>query len=1710
MAPSNNKKTLTVPNPNPMAISPPNWTTMCHGEIFFNDQSAEQSIVLFDEDQTSSDLLSDATIKIYENAGLSNKISTTMLPAYIEETGIRIKETYVPPSTGENTKVLCTISSEKYEKVKSSLEKLPDLPISELATPPNSVDTGVFLELSKNDYENYFNNISNIMTKVGKDYEFAYRSGEYNVPNLRFSNEIKKIKEFKKSLNDLLETNDVSISSPSFEKIGLVMDNESNGAPKGVGSVWAKKMTQPWEKLERGFSDFKRQNSVMDKNVLSIITSLPSINRKSSFGYVDFIESYFYPSRSPREPNSPKLGETNLGAFGNTIPGNEVKGFLTKYSDTFNENIPSEFNTGYNLLQKKELQKIINDPNVLNRRVADSLNRSLPQIDPVVGKIRDAISTAGTLDDLYAEILNPLGLGGITELLSDGVLNKLKNLPLDKSFKEISSAILDTLPEEQIYELFLSLFDGIPADDLFLELRSVFENFAWPDLHPDLPIPDLSEISLPSFATKGAFNPTSLPRETCIGIPGLQIKNINLGRIKKVLIHMVRNDFVKPEKFADFLSRSPGLKENKATKLVFNFGTKSDKSTRSGSDRSGSDRSRSDRSNSRSATSERARSKNSIFAKKTPDPKDYYRKNKTRTKAKLSSLSLPFIPAVPSLNTGDTAKKAKKVAKEKLEKAASKVIKTLLKKVLNSIFDSAKNTKSPDPKRLRDTLAKNIARPGASNKDVNSKLNRLFDSFSIWDPSKKQPRERDVGNFIDTLSDSLTNQEMIDLFNGKASKEKLCKVRQVMDNMDNSLISDALPSNTDIDNMFASLGTLIDRNALQAQEDIDNLLNTPRLTADLCANPATLELADRFAATALANKGLSPDKIDDQLRLAQDLSLSELGDLVKALSNPDDLIANLSDLPIKNTPHGAILSPMSSDPRSPGEGLFPMEDESTKKVIGDTYKNLYSVLNASTISDLTVGNPRNITSRGFLDMVLASTNGRPFSMISDSLFAGESGLFKSPSVPHKVSDLDSTLVLSSFDIQKFSPYAIVTSYDTTKSKFSYEIGSDMVVSGPDYDDDLVISPDDIVDTPSNNKIPSDLFGSWVYDIWSDHLTDSLSESPQIKDSILAKIKVYSEESLYQRVIESQVGILSGQIKNNSRGWYSTSGSLEGKGKKEDSADFSGSLGTPVMRFLDEEAYGKGAFYIDIEGTSGFTDWAEIYMAAAPPPILGNKAPLFDFLDQSDQTIEYFDNMPDDPRIEALDESFPKEAPFCRINTRLNNAGIAGLIETVVRMNVYETILKATPAFQIYSPTSLNYDDLFVAYIVQNIISSIEDQSQKTLKFLPGTLGKKGYYFLFLEQVVQSYSNLVSLGFKKIEPATEMSLESIKKKVSNWDPKKLNFNKQFKEVIESTLPNVKVILASMVRAELEIVSDKLKNIYKPSVINILEEVIESPTWIYGSLSAGGPLAVPSLPSDPYLNDKQIDFIYETDADKEEYYVPFVLEKYIKITNKLTGAESISSPDALNPLTKDDNEYHAGVRISMVMPSDFASTLTPEEYASLADSLQSIYSSANSFIGDIDGAPYNSFPIVKEEVPIQFEESQTETIYLGLVKKLPENQEFKLLYERCFPIKNILSYLTIYVAESFIDSLTPRDSLFPTAFNLWNGEMFETSKKYLKSAIQQFYYGKSSDFLDQIDDASDPASKISNTATGAVMLAATSGLNLTRKQKKKLREKPHDVE
>jgi len=31
-----------------------------------------------------------------------------------------------------------------------------------------------------------------------------------------------------------------------------------------------------------------------------------------------------------------------------------------------------------------------------------------------------------------------------------------------------------------------------------------------------------------------------------------------------------------------------------------------------------------------------------------------------------------------------------------------------------------------------------------------------------------------------------------------------------------------------------------------------------------------------------------------------------------------------------------------------------------------------------------------------------------------------------------------------------------------------------------------------------------------------------------------------------------------------------------------------------------------------------------------------------------------------------------------------------------------------------------------------------------------------------------------------------------------------------------------------------------------------------------------------------------------------------------------------------------------------------------------------------------------------------------------------------------------------------------------------------------------------------------------ASGAVMLAAASGLNLTRKQKKKLREKPHDVE
>ncbi|MBC8225782.1 MAG: hypothetical protein H8E74_01405, partial [Gammaproteobacteria bacterium] len=1188
---------------------------MSDKETFFDERNNEYSVVIFANDESNDEILSTAMTQLGDIDGLSSKMEESDIEKYVSDKYIRVKDTYVPTKSNQSRKILCSITLKRYQRIKKQIDK------KTTTTQQPAEDSGYFVEIARQDYDKYFNGLENILTKVGKDYEFAHRTGKYNVPNLRFLNEIKKLKIFKKQLGDFLDDNDISMKDKSLDKIGLLYKSDPKETYHNLNSVWFKNKTQSWEKTEKGFKSFSTKSPANDKTTLAFIKSMPNIYRKYSSDnpppFSQFIEDYVYPPRSPKDTSSPSLGSDNNSSYDQVVPGDEVKGYLTSFGESFNESIPSEFDGGYTWDQKKKLDNILRDPSVLRRRTQDSLNRIVKSVDPIMERIQDAVEMAENLDDLYSDVLNPLGISGISALLSEGILKKIKSLPLDKVMKQTVSSILAVIPDEQLYEIYLNTIGGDFLGDIAREIEGIFVDIAWPEINPDIPIPNIDDLQISSLVRLSPFNPLQLPKDICLGIPGIQ-KNQNFERIKKTFLHMINKDLIRPEKFVDLLEKTGTVGDKDVVKKIFrfnidlnpdiSFSRSSGNSSNSSSPRSGRAASRnsprsgtkrdSDRNKRNSSSSSSSRMKmNSI------DVKSHYSKNRTRNKSKLNDITLPYIPKISIPSFGDFGKIAINLAEKKLEKISMKIIKILLKKVLSAIFSDSDKIK-PDKiaganrDKVKNILKKNLTRPGSSDKEVNKSINKLLDSFSIWDPTRKKPTDKDVGDFIDSISISLSNQQIINLFSGTSDNETLSQVRQAIDSLPNKNISDSLSSDSDIDNMFSSLGNLIDRNALQVQEDIETVLGAPRITADLCSLPPQLELANRLSSAALANKGLTPEEIADQLKKAEELALDDLGDLIKALASPEDLIANLGDIPIKQTPEGPVISPMSTDPRNQEDGLYPTEDESTAKVISDTYETLYKSMNTIAISDMTVGNPNNITSRGFLDMVLASENGRPFSKISDDILGPGSGLSfgKTPKIPKDISDLKDTLVSGTFDVFRASPYKVESRY--TKNNYEltlqYEIGENLFFNGSEYRDEKEIAVryekddnvDDFIDSfSSKNKAPSDIFGDWVLETWSDHIGEELDS--EVRANVLTALRGYAEDTLYKSVIQSMIRKITGEIRDNDRAWSPTSGKIED------------SLGTPKMVFLDEDTYGEESFYIDYEPGTGFSNWVEIYMATAP-------------------------------------------------------------------------------------------------------------------------------------------------------------------------------------------------------------------------------------------------------------------------------------------------------------------------------------------------------------------------------------------------------------------------------------------------------------------------------------------------------------------------------
>jgi hypothetical protein len=163
--------------------------------------------------------------------------------------------------------------------------------------------------------------------------------------------------------------------------------------------------------------------------------------------------------------------------------------------------------------------------------------------------------------------------------------------------------------------------------------------------------------------------------------------------------------------------------------------------------------------------------------------------------------------------------------------------------------------------------------------------------------------------------------------------------------------------------------------------------------------------------------------------------------------------------------------------------------------------------------------------------------------------------------------------------------------------------------------------------------------------------------------------------------------------------------------------------------------------------------------------------------------------------------------------------------------------------------------------------------------------------------------------------------------------------------------------------------------------------------------------------------------------------------------------------------------------------------------------------------LSGGDYNVLPLVYQESPFSADQVKNFDAYevFQIMGDMPESTAFRVLFERCFPISDIFASRTIYIMESFIESLTPRVlgltkelAFVPlyTEFLFWDGRMFDTSRKYIKTTMQQYYYGRDSSYVEETFENHTPSAKAANAIGSSLLNASVRELGLSRKEMGKM--------
>jgi len=563
----------------------------------------------------------------------------------------------------------------------------------------------------------------------------------------------------------------------------------------------------------------------------------------------------------------------------------------------------------------------------------------------------------------------------------------------------------------------------------------------------------------------------------------------------------------------------------------------------------------------------------------------------------------------------------------------------------------------------------------------------------------------------------------------------------------------------------------------------------------------------------------------------------------------------------------------------------------------------------------------------------------------------------------------------------------------------------------------------------------------------------------------------------------------------------------------------------------------------------------------------DKRELFDLESIKIRTVEGYKLTEDDPRL-GLNPREVRQPPYSRPLSRLTLASIEGVVLTTLRAYIVEHIVLGYASFSNFK-TNTNgvYDDTLVEYLAEKIKAGLKAQPPNPggPAVPEGTIEEDetrsyAYWYEFLEQCIQAYIRRSNAGTAFIDQEIDAALRSISVAMEQYvypQRSSLRAARQTRpfitlkrlrretkiQAIQQTEQFAMVILKQLIAEELDKISDDIEDIF-PTPTNGWVENVSLEFLRSGVFSIEGS----NIFDAPRVDGRILPGVsLELFASEFEANSQFVLESYVKAelsdlgrsaisgfpTGAVLGLQEIreileSSADYDEISSRRINEvfsnFRYGLRLVYVpRPDEFGGDVVKSQM--FEDLVNRLFKHGRGIAAG--GVGLYTIPVVySQDLELSYTGTVADFVATALEPQstlentgfnwrmlsllMTQNEEFRVMFEYASPLKTIVSLVSAYNVEAFLDSVGPSDEWNvgsppsvrpgtpgilppPSSYFSWNRKVFPRLKRRLKRLFNRLY--NSNDYTYQPAGASSAREQITNAREDLSLATWREGLTPT---------------